>query len=255
MPYRLLDPSAAQAAPVWNAGAPLVSVGETRLSAETELALQLASRSDATPDRIRKWMNWAYKNLAMTLKLKELYGDLQINLAVDQPFYLLPKQVASIVRVRVVDSFYQQGGRKLTPIDEEQYAKLPDTDERPTNYFRAGRMLVMYPDPTEIVPAAIHAKIRPDDLSADNHSPILPEEWHEPWILLSRHRAWRSLQDFAKAREAKNDYLDAVKPLLDTDAEEHGELPSGMQYIRNPADLVRIRPSNALNSGVEHAEP
>jgi hypothetical protein len=248
MPYRLLDPSTAAAAPATTAGDPLPSIGETLSTARTELFLELGSPGNAPNvlgGRLDRWLNWAYRSMMSSLKIKECFASVTRALVVDQPFYALPRAVASVRRVSVINAaIYSSGGRPLLPISEEQYTRLPDADAEPTNYFRYGRgdsrMLVVYPDPTYVRTIIIDFRIRPEDLTADNHSPILPQEFHEAWLLKARWRAFRSLRDKVNARIAKNDYLDAIREIESTDADEDGQLPAGVSFIKNPKHLVRI---------------
>lgn len=246
MPYRALDPSTAATAPVTTAGAPLVSVGETLFSLRSELLLEIGSRSDVDPTRLNKWINWAYRNLAGMLKVGEMKRSMVFNTVAGQPFYLLPVQVRSIRAISVEDStnFYR-GGTKLTLSDEDEYKRQPDSartyNKGPRKYFRYNRMVVVYPDPVAVQPLDMEFWVRPDDLTDDTHSPILPIEFHEPLLLHSRHRAWRSLQEFQKANLAANDFLQVLRPLIDTDAEEAGEAPRGLTVARKASDLTRAR--------------
>jgi hypothetical protein len=242
VPFRLLDPSIAAAAPVVTAGTPLTSVGETLLSLRSELLLQLSSRTDADATRINRWINWAYRNLAAMLKLSELKASMQLNLAVGQPFYLLPVQVRSIQAVSMADAIdYANKGIKLFLSNEDEYRRQSDRSGTPQNYFRFGRMLVVYPDPDTLFPIYLEFLIRPKDLVADTDSPILPQEFHESLLLYARHKAWRSLRNYQEASLAKNDFLTELRPLIDTDGEEAQQAPSGLTVARSANDLTRSR--------------
>lgn len=247
MPFRALDPTTAVAAPVTTLGAPLTSVGETLSSLRSELFLQLGSRADTDNPRLNKWLNWAYRNLAGMLKLGELKGSLRIDLVVDQPFYKVPIQVRSVINLSVRDSTrYYKGGINLLKSDEYEYRRYADNAATkpylsPLNWFRFGRMLVVFPDPVYVLPVDMEFWIRPDDMVADTDSPILPPEFHEPLLLHARHRAFRSLRLYTEAKEAENDFLVALRPLIDNDAEEEAEAPRGLTVARKASDLTRVR--------------
>lgn len=247
MPFRALDPSTAAAAPVSTAGAPLTSIGDTLASIRAELQLDLGGSGDLDVPRMNKWINWAYRNLAAMLKLKELEGSLVINLVVDQPFYNVPIQVRSIRQLSVRDSTrYAKGGINLHESDVYEYRRQPDNAyfkpyESPLNWFRFGRMLVFFPDAVYVLPVDVEFWIRPDDLVDDTDSPILPPEFHEPLQLLALHRGFRARRLRAEAKEAYNDFLTALRPIIDTDGEEESEAPRGLTVARKASDLNRVR--------------
>lgn len=248
MPFRLLDPSTAVAAPVVTFGAPLTSVGETLGSLRAELLLQLSSRSDVDTPRLNRWINWAYRSLAGMLKLNELKASMTFATVSGQPFYMLPVQVRSVkgISIKLPGSASYKGGVNLTMMTEDEYYREPDlpasaTTSWPTSYFRFGRMLVVWPDPAAVYSLYHRVVIRPDDLVNDTDSPILPKEFHEPLLLYARYKAWRSLRNLPEANLAKNDFISELRPLIDTDAEETEEQPRGLTVARRASDLTRSR--------------
>lgn len=253
MPYRLLDPSVAEPAPIVEIGLPNTLVGETLATIREEVFEETGKRTNLPNDsggKLDKCINWAYRQMMSSIKLKECYASFLIELVVGQPFYLLPVQCASIRSVSLIDATAPNGGAKLLSIDENQYTRLPDLDDTPRNYFRYGRggssMLVLYGDPDEVLSLAVDCRIRVDDLTDDTDSPILPVEFHDGLIQLSKYRAFKSVEDYTKAAQSKNDYLDAIGSLLNTDADEDAELPSGIQFIKDPRSLTRIPTRNKL---------
>jgi hypothetical protein len=247
MPFRSLDPSTAAAAPVITSGAPLASVGETLTTLQNELVLEFGSRGDVDLPRITKWINWAYRGLCGMLTLQELKASLVINGVVDQPFYLLPRQVRAIRNVSLRDStHYYKGGINLTLSNEEEYKRQPDNTATrpyfaPKKYFRYNRMLVVWPDFVSVLTMDVDFWIRPDPLVNPTDSPILPEEFHEPLLLYTRQKGWRSLQEFKKAATAGNDFISVLRPLRNTDGEEQENAPAGLTVARKASDLTRTR--------------
>ena len=243
MPFAVLDPSTAAAAPTTTAGNPLTSVGETLSTLRTELDLQLGDRSDITNARLDSWINWAYRNVAAMLDIKELYGSVSFALVASpaQPFYSIPVQVAWIKRLSVIDAstYPVDEGRELAMIDEAEYRKLRVLVDEPTAYFRWRRMVVIWPTPEVVRTCALDFKVRPNDLVATTDSPILPVEFHEPILLSARHRGLRSLMNWKDALPAMNDFLAAIRPLLNTDAAETMGQNAQLIPVRKRADLFR----------------
>lgn len=247
MPFRSLDPTTAVAAPAVLSGAPLVSVGDTLVSMQNELVLEFGSRSDVDVTRITKWINWAYRALSGMLQIQELKASLAIVGVVDQPFYLLPRQVRAIRNVSVRDSTrYAKGGINLILSNEEEYKRQADNAAikpylAPQNYFRYGRMLVVYPDFVSVQTLDVDYWVRPDPLVNSTDSPLLPEEFHEPLLLFARQKGWRSLQEFKKSAIAGNDFVSTLRPLIDSKSEEEENAPSGLTVARKASDLTRAR--------------
>lgn len=244
MPFRALTTATAQAAPVTLLGAPLVDVGETLLSLRDELNLDLGDRDDVDTTRLNRWINKAYRHLAASLDIQELHGSLIINTVVDQPFYLLPKQVHWITDLAISDedNYPSEEGRQLSLIDRIGYRRLPVHDSgTPTKFFRFNKMLVIYPDPDDVYPLALDFKIRPDDMTADNHSPLLPVEWHEPLGLRAHRVALRSLRLHREGAVAQNNYVEAIRPMLDAEAEERTSMEAHVSPAREVRDTYRNR--------------
>lgn len=234
MPYTPFTPATAQAAPVVTIGAPVTGFGMTFLQMQDELTEQTGDRDDLTTTRNKRFINWAYQNLAGMVQLKELYGSFSITMTADQPFYLLPKQVSFLKRVSYINTLLLDEGSELAMIDEAAYRNLPDTDAaEPSRYLRVGRMLVLYPTPDQDWDMTIDCKIRPDDLTADTDCTLLPPEFDEPMLLLARSRLFRSVRQYAEALQAKNDALAELRPLLNTDAEELDSAEFSLAPARN----------------------
>lgn len=244
MPYIVLDESLAETAESVTIGAPLTSVGMTFADFKTELAAELGSRTDVTTasTRLALWINWAYRNVAAMLTIKELQGSFAQPVIDDQPFYALPVQVAWIRRVSVIDDTnFLAGGRELEMIDESAYRLLADLDDEPTRYFRYRRMLVLWGTPDTSYDLSIDCRIRPDSLVDATDSPLLPEEFHESILLYSRYRAFRSLRLYSEATVALNDALAVLRPLLNTDAEEMDGAIQQVQPVRSKSQLFQGR--------------
>lgn len=243
MPYIVLDPSTAAAAPTTVAGAPLTSVGETLLSLRTELAAELAGRSDVTPARLNTWINYAYRNITAILTIKELFASIALNIVAGQPLYLLPIQVAWIKRLGVQDpvDYTIWGGRELNMIDETTYRSLPTLTGEPRSFFRSQRMVVIYPTPIAARVAPLDFRVRVNDLVNDTDSPLLPIEFHVPILLKARVRGLRALLNYKDAAEAQNDFVSEITPLLNTDAAESENQYGVVQPMHRKASLFRTR--------------
>lgn len=221
MPYTPFDPSTAESAPVVTIGEPVTDNGMTLLEFLNELADQTGDRDDLLTARLKRFINWAYQNLAGMVQMKELYASITITLVADQPFYLLPKQVSFIRRASYINTLLLDEGSELAMIDEAAYRNLPEIDSGyPCSYLRVGRMLVIYPAPQQEWDLTLDVKVRPDDLFDDTDCTLLPPEFDEAMLLYARQRLFRSTRQYKEAAQAANDALAVLRPLLNTDAEE-----------------------------------
>lgn len=243
MPYNVLDQTTAAAAPATTLGAPLVSTGETLASLLTELLLQLGNRDDTTigSGRPTAWINKAYRNVAAMLTIKELDGSLGLNFVANQPFYLVPVQVAWIKRLGVSDptNYKIWQGRELDPTDLTTYRNYQPLVAPPRSYFRYRRMVVVWPTPDAAYTAPLDFRVRPDDLVNLTDSPLLPIEFHNAILLQSRVVALRALLNWADAMKAQNDFVSEIKPLINTDAAEAAAPYAVVGAVRHTRSLFR----------------
>lgn len=222
MPYYALDPANADPAAVTTAGQPLQSVGETLASFLDELDDITGERDDLIAAQNTKFVNRAYGKVCGMVNLKELFGSVAYQLRSTQPMYLLPEQVSWIKRIALVDEDdFVDGGTELAMIDEDAFRGLPEADDDiPSQFVRVARMFALWPAPTDSWDLTVDFKVRPDDLTTDIDSPILPIEWHEGILLYARARLFRAVRNYKEAAQATNDALAVLRPLLNTDSEE-----------------------------------
>lgn len=224
MPYSVIDPSLAQAAPATTLGTPLTNTGVTLLSLRTELKKQII-RNDVDDTRWNSWINKAYRKVTSMMTLQEYNGSVAINTVVSQPFYLLPAAVGYIKKVALADPiYYPRGGIDFQRIDLDYYRRLPVRSGQPEMYFRQARVLVIWPTPDTIDTMVVDFRIRPADLVDDTDSPIIPLEWHTAIELYARHIAFRSLQMFDKAMIAKNDFVSELREVEQVEGGEDQDL-------------------------------
>lgn len=244
MPFTVLDPATAEAAPTTDAGQPLSNTGMTLESMLEDLSsdMQGIDVSDRGPD----WINRAYKNLAGMLDINELQASVSINLLADQPFYLVPETLAWVEWFGNEDSTdYRDGGRGFEMIDRQTYRMLPDSDAftvtqlLPYKWFRFARMIVLWPTPETATTAAMDFRVRPASLVDLDDSPILPEDFHEPLYQMALARGQRARGFRSEGDRAYNDALSYLRPLLNTDAEEMDSMNMTMQPIRARSQLYR----------------
>lgn len=232
MPFTVLDPTTAAAAPVTTLGVPKISVGETLATLRAELKLQVI-RNDVDDTRWNKWINQAHRKLVSMVTLQEFSGSLGINTVASQPFYLLPQAVGYIKKISLTDTvYYSRGGIDFQRIDLDYYRRLPVRTGQPEMYFRHGDMLVVWPTPNTVDAVTIDFRVRPVDLTLDTHSPIVPLEWHEALGLKARHIAFRALQIFDKAAIAQNDFVTAVREIEQMEGGEDSDLEAQISPVR-----------------------
>ena len=224
MPFIALDPSLAVPAPVTTIGDPLSNEGETLASLRAELKLSIVREIE--PQRLNKWINDAYLHLAGMLTISEMFASITLPTVVDQPLYLLPRVVAWIRQLPLSDPalYPVVGGKNMLMTDLAGYRDLPDYPSTytyaPYRWFRQGRLLAIWPKPASAAFITVDFRIRPNKLTLETHSPILPEEFHEPLLLRARYVAFSRLKMFNEANLAQNDFVGSLRDLVNTDAEE-----------------------------------
>ena len=243
MPYIVLDPSAAEAAPVTTLGDPLVSSGETLASMRGEMVGQLGNRVDLFEGgngRVHLYLNQSYIDLATSLKLDELQGSIALDLVAGQSMYMLPSWIIFTTLGTVfVDSSHPLGGRPIEKIDFHRYRSLSVLDGEPQQYFRYGNMIVFYPTPEAAGSVVLDFRLRPRLLTDDTHSPILGYEWHEVILLGAKQRAFSAMLEFDKAMIAQNEVTNLVRRKMDIAAEETDGMIVGSAVPRAHAHLLR----------------
>ena len=239
MPFTLLDPATAAAAPATTVGAPLTSVGETLLSMRTWLLEELANRTDIDTTKLNIWINQAYKDVAGMMKPLELDGNISFSLVTGQPLYNIPSVVSFLRDIALSDptDFLVTQGRVLDKIDLATYRRLGVLQSTPRTAFRFGRMLVFWPTPDKAYSATADFKADVAPLANDTDSPILQPALHLSIMLRSKRHALRSLKLYAEAGMAQNDFLEEIRPMLNTDAEESASVESSFQPAKSYSQL------------------
>lgn len=243
MPYGPLNPADAQAAPAISFGEPLTSQGKTLDGMLTELVLQLAGRTDITPERLTTFLNDAYIDLATSLKLPELNATLTFETAIGQELYLMPEQVFATYEAAIVDpvTYSIRGGQPLDKISLDAYRALPVKSGEPEVYFLHDGMLILWPTPSQIRTVAVDFQGRPLPLAAGTDSPILGREWHEIVFKMAREKAFAAILEFNLAAMVEADWTKQFARKKDPlAAEEQGRMV-GSSVPRSLSDLKRRR--------------
>lgn len=241
MPYTVLDPTTAKAAPVLTVGNPLTSRGETLLSFEQELYYQLGGRDDVDSARLRRWINWGYIDVATSLEIEELNSSFALSLVATQPLYLMPSQLFSTIEVSLVDSMHPDGGYPLERMDISAYRGSPVVNDAPDGFFIHGEMMVIYPTPIQASTAGVDFRIRPNFMVNDTDSPLLQLEWHEAILIAAKEKAFDGLLEPDRAVAARNQWINIVRRRRDRMAEEDRGKHAGMTPVRHASQLRRFR--------------
>lgn len=220
MPYNVLDPTVAQAAPVTTLGSPKVSTGDTLASMREWLKRALGGRDDIAPSTLNEWLNDAYLDVCTSLDIDEMKGSLAIATVAGQALYRLPAVVSSTQGAALTDSQMMNDGQPLSKVDKSAYRDWPNRSGRPEYYFREGELIVLYPTPDKAYSIALDIRIRPIPLTLDTHSPMLGQEWHRPIRLTARGMAFDDLQEFDKALPAENSATSSIRKRNDREATE-----------------------------------
>lgn len=253
MPYNVLTETGATVIAASTLGAPLNNIGETLLTFRNELIAMVGNRTDVTPDRVDRWTNYGYVDLASSLDLDDLKGSLGFNLVVDSYRYLLPAEVMATRgknALSVIDTvtYSDLGGLPLRKVDLDAYRMRSELKEEPKEFFRERNLLVVWPTPKAIRAMALDFWIRPTKMTLDNHSPILPYEWHEAILLNARKKAFTALLEFDKALAAENDLVSLVRRKQDRDELEDSGRIVLSSVPRHRGQLQRRRSSEIHDS-------
>lgn len=241
MPYNVLSRDLAEAAPVTTLGAPLTDVGMNLASLQDELDAMLGRRADIVPERFALWLNMAYTDICTSLDIDELKGGLGLTMIPDQPLYLLPYAVSTIIGAAMVlpTSVRTSGGYPLDKLDLSTYRSLETEGDDPRMFFRMDNMIVVWPTPDAARTLALDVRIRPLWLVETTDSPILGTEWHEGILLGARQRGFAALMEYDKAGSAANEFVSFMRRRTDREAKETegrvigSSAPQRMGSIRN----------------------
>lgn len=239
MPFTVLDPALAEPAPILAVGAPLVDRGETLASMEQELYSQLGGRDDADPARLRRFINWGYVDLAVSLKIDELQSSYGLVTVADQPLYIAPPQIFAILPdgFALVNSSHPNGGWPLEKTDRSSYRRAEARTDVPEYFFRQGNLFVLWPTPNTEWPISVDFWIRPDFMTADNHSPLLGIEWHEVIVLCAKEKAFDAFLEPTLAMNARNQWLSIVRRRRDSAADEQDGKLAGLFPVTDTRQL------------------
>jgi len=241
MPFGPISKSLAAAAGAFTAPAPLTSVGETRLSLETMLRDALNNPTDIQfATKYQTWINQAYRDMASSLELPELEATYSLTTVASQPLYTIPAGVAYTKDAVLTDpTTYPNGGTPLRRIDLDYYRRLAEGTGYLQAWFEHNGVYVIWPAPTGAQTVVFDVRVRPTDLTADNHSPILPVELHEGIYLLARHKALRDRREWKEAALARNDYVAFLRDRIDLRAQARVGSRAGLRPARSEYDLIR----------------
>lgn len=247
MPYFVLDPSTAAAAPAAASLSPGPGiaadhpVGKSLLALRTRLKLELGNRTDLTDPVLNELINDAYFDFASALDLPELRGAYTQSLVVGQPFYLLPAAVDAVLGIAAADPTDGTIGAPLEKADWQTFRKLPDVSGEPDVWFRAQNMIVIWRTPDDTYTVAFDVRIKPAKLAADTDYPIFEDKWHEALYKAAKGRAWEAVQNDTKAALAENAVNRLVQRRTDREAEEQDTEYPSFRPIRSRADLMALR--------------
>lgn len=245
MPFLVLDPAVAAAAPAVAFGAPEAvgqhPAGKSLLAMRTRLRLELGNRTDITDAQLDEWINDGYQDLYSDLRLPESTRSYGFNTVVDQPLYLIPPTVDTIRALSATDPSFTDTGAPFEQIDLATYRKLPVRTGPPEYFFRDQSMLVLWPTPDDAYPTAVDVRIKPAKLTADAHYPILEDKWHEVLFKAAKYRGWEGLQNDTKALLTENQMAKLVGRKNDRDSEDRQSMYPAMRPIMSRRDLMSLR--------------
>lgn len=252
MPYTVISDATATAIAASTLGNPLTSSGETLKTLDDELDAMMGIRADVTPTRRRAWINAAYIDFCSSIEIEDLAGGIGFSLVVNQPLYKLPPEVGAIrgkFGVSVIDpaTYGQAGGRPLEKKDLDYYRQHGDLTDEPKEFFKQRQILVIWPTPLNIRSMSIDFWITPLKLANDTDSPIIPVEWHEAILLLARQKGFARVQNYDKAQQSENDFVNFVRRRIARDEREDSGRLITSSVPRQRIQIWRRYPSGLNN--------
>jgi len=172
-------------------------------------------------------------NATLTLRINEALIDIQdiynfnatkitgvtLVTAASDYDYTLPAAIDVLIGVRD-----NTNGVKLVKRDRVWWDSLSAAtswvNAKPTNYFRDGGTLYIYPPPDGVYTLRVRYRNATTELSADGDTPIIPLSWHPGVVLLARCKHWESIEDWPKYQVARQGWNDWASTKTDEVAEE-----------------------------------
>lgn len=247
MPYIVLDPAAAAAAPVVTFGIPDDDTkhpnGKSLAAMRTRLRFELGNRSvtDLPDSTVNEWINDSYIDLFSSLQLPEATRSFQIILVPDQPMYLLPANIDTVRDVSATDPTETDTGGGLKKSDIFEYRKRPIQSGDPELWFRDQSILVLWPTPDTADLLTVDCRIKVQKLEADDDYPILEDKWHEALFKGAKYRGWEAIQNDTKALTTMNEMTRLVGRKNDRDAGDKEDAYPSLRPITSHRDLMALR--------------
>lgn len=220
MPFLVLDPTEAAAAPATAIGQPKSGWGKSLAAMRAHLKIQLGGRTDIPDEVYNTWISDAYVDVVTSLDLDESKGSIELVLVAGQPFYLLPSVVSSVQSAALTDPLSIYGGAPLSKTDKSNYRAFEDAFGEPKLFFRENDMLVVYPTPDKAYSISIDFRVRPAPLVDDTDCPFIGPEFHRAILLQARADAFDDLREFDKAGPAENSFTSNMRRRTDREAAE-----------------------------------
>lgn len=252
MPYIVLDPSLAAAAPAVTYGLPETSAkhpaGKSLLALRTRLRLELGNRSatDLPSSMTDEWINDSYLDMTSGMEFAENKKSFQIAAIAGQPFYLLPATVDGVRSVAVYDptSTDLAVGQALEKSDSFKFRRRPAQSGDPVEWFREQQMLVLWPTPDRDLTLTVDVKIKYAKLAADTDYPAIDDGWHEPLFQGAKVRGWEALQNDNKALLANNRQTALISRKDDKDGRDQDDMFPAMRPVFSRRDLMNLSRRN-----------
>jgi hypothetical protein len=216
----------------------------TLLQMRTEVAAS-TQRSVAflTATRLNQWINWTLFDFGYAFKFRELEGlDPAMATVVGQTAYTMPAdwRMWHELGMRLYNATTNFG--KLLPEAREQYLmKVNSVDVssrgQPLHYHQFAAQFFLRPLPDAIYSVERHYWKKIVPLAADADLSPFKDEWDEIIVIGATARALRSLGEYDRYVDIKNDYLGQIRSrVLEEDIEQFPE-GSIMPYPQSEGEL------------------
>jgi hypothetical protein len=146
--------------------------------------------ADISTANAKKYVNRAYRQIALTYSFYESEGTSSFNTVADQSAYAVATVAAGardIISIRDTTNKYNLKPETIQWYNEQDVST--DVSSQPLYYVRHGANILLWPLPDAVYAMLVRHRTLPADLSADGDTPKFPEPWHEVLAMLASAKA------------------------------------------------------------------
>lgn len=177
---------------------------------------------DAAETLIDDCLNRSWWEIMNKFKFREKDIAASFTLVASQAIYDCPDPFEAMRSIAIVDddNKHHYIERVTSKWYEEHLDTDTDSDGFPTNYFREGSTITLWPTPDAAYNAVLRYTTTLADLSTSNSLPEIPQEWHEIILYGGVWRLLLELGDFNRTNEIKKHQVSLIETCIPVEAKE-----------------------------------